>query len=224
MHKITIVSRGRSLGHTLALPTHDKYLSRRSELVDRLAMLLGGRTAEELIFSDPSTGAADDIEKATQIARRMVMEYGMSDELGPMQYGKPSGEVFLGRDYSRQQDYSDEVAAFIDAEVRKMIIAAHIEARTILERHQDAMERMVEALLERETVDKDEVAEIFADVPKWEHAFDGSLRIKYPEDPVLPQHREDVAAAVEVEEPEEVTESLKLDRKLPRTKGRPAEA
>jgi cell division protease FtsH len=224
VHKITIVSRGRSLGHTLALPTHDKYLSRRSELVDRLAMLLGGRTAEELIFSDPSTGAADDIEKATQIARRMVMEYGMSDELGPMQYGKPSGEVFLGRDYSRQQDYSDEVAAFIDAEVRKMIIAAHIEARTILERHQDAMERMVEALLERETVDKDEVAEIFADVPKWEHAFDGSLRIKYPEDPVLPQHREDVAAAVEVEEPEEVTESLKLDRKLPRTKGRPAEA
>ncbi|HET9258516.1 MAG TPA: ATP-dependent zinc metalloprotease FtsH [Acidimicrobiia bacterium] len=224
VHKITIVSRGRSLGHTLALPTHDKYLSRRSELVDRLAMLLGGRTAEELIFSDPSTGAADDIEKATSIARRMVMEYGMSDELGPMQYGKPNGEVFLGRDYSRQQDYSDEVAAFIDAEVRKMITAAHVEARTILERHQDSMERMVEALLEHETVDKDEVAAIFADVPKWEHAFDGSLRIKYPENPVLPQHREDVAAAVEVEEPEEVTESLKLDRKLPRTKGRPAEA
>ncbi|MGH3650180.1 MAG: ATP-dependent zinc metalloprotease FtsH, partial [Acidimicrobiia bacterium] len=119
LHKITIVSRGRSLGHTLALPTHDKYLSKRSELVDRLAMLLGGRTAEELIFADPSTGAADDIEKATTLARRMVMEYGMSDELGPMQYGKPNGEVFLGRDYSRQQDYSDEVAAFIDAEVRK---------------------------------------------------------------------------------------------------------
>lgn len=225
VHKITIVSRGRSLGHTLALPTHDKYLSRRSELVDRLAMLLGGRTAEELIYADPSTGAADDIEKATSIARRMVMEYGMSDELGPMQYGKPSGEVFLGRDYSRQQDYSDEVAAFIDAEVRKMITAAHTEARTILERHQDAMERMVEALLEKETVDRDEVAEIFADVPKWEHAFDGSLRIKYPDDPVLPQVRPDIAAASESnEETEEVTESLKLDRKLPRTKGRPAEA
>ncbi|HEU4320446.1 MAG TPA: ATP-dependent zinc metalloprotease FtsH [Acidimicrobiia bacterium] len=225
VHKITIVSRGRSLGHTLALPTHDKYLSRRSELVDRLAMLLGGRTAEELIYADPSTGAADDIEKATTIARRMVMEYGMSDELGPMQYGKPSGEVFLGRDYSRQQDYSDEVAAFIDAEVRKMITAAHTEARTILERHQDAMERMVESLLEKETVDRDEVAEIFADVPKWEHASDGSLRIKYPDQPVLPQVRHDVAAASESnEETEEVTESLKLDRKLPRTKGRPAEA
>ena len=227
VHKITIVSRGRSLGHTLALPTHDKYIARRSELVDRLAMLLGGRTAEELIFADPSTGAADDIDKATTLARRMVMEYGMSDELGPMQYGKPSGEVFLGRDYSRQQDYSDQVAAFIDNEVRKLITAAHDEARTILEHHRDAMERMVEALLEKETVDREEVAEIFADVPKWEHAADGSLRIKYPENPVLPQQRDDLAAAVEVEEEDEsadVTESLKLDRKLPRTKSRPAEA
>ncbi len=226
VHKITIVSRGRSLGHTLALPTHDKYLSRRSELVDRLAMLLGGRTAEELIYTDPSTGAADDIEKATTIARRMVMEYGMSDELGPMQYGRPNGEVFLGRDYSRQQDYSDEVAAFIDAEVRKLITAAHVEARTILEHHADALERMVQVLLEKETVDRDLVAEIFSDVPKWEHAFDGSLRIKYPENPVLPQLREDdIAAAVPAEEEaDEVTESLKLDRKLPRTKGRPAEA
>ena len=226
VHKITIVSRGRSLGHTLALPTHDKYLSRRSELVDRLAMLLGGRTAEELIYTDPSTGAADDIEKATTIARRMVMEYGMSDELGPMQYGRPNGEVFLGRDYSRQQDYSDEVAAFIDAEVRKLITAAHVEARTILEHHADALERMVQVLLKKETVDRDLVAEIFSDVPKWEHAFDGSLRIKYPENPVLPQQREDdIAAAVPAEEEaDEVTESLKLDRKLPRTKGRPAEA
>lgn len=224
VHKITIVSRGRSLGHTLSLPTHDKYLSKRSELVDQLAMLLGGRTAEELIYADPSTGAADDIEKATSIARRMVMEYGMSDELGPMQYGKPNGEVFLGRDYSRQQDYSDEVAAFIDAEVRKMITAAHEEARTILERHADALERMVAVLLEKETVDRDEVAEIFGDVPKWEHALDGSMRIKYPDNPVLPQQREGIAAAVEEEETEEVTESLKLDRKLPRTKQRPAEA
>jgi cell division protease FtsH len=226
VHKITIVSRGRSLGHTLALPTHDKYLSKRSELVDRLAMLLGGRTAEELTFADPSTGAADDIEKATSIARRMVMEYGMSDELGPMQYGRPNGEVFLGRDYSRQQDYSDQVAAFIDAEVRKLITAAHEEARTILEHHSEALERMVEVLLEKETVDRQEVLEIFSDVPKWEHAFGGSLRIKYPDNPVLPQEDADIAAAVEKKEKEteEVTESLKLDRKLPRTKGRPAEA
>lgn len=227
VHKVTIVARGRSLGHTLALPTHDKYISKRSELVDQLAMLLGGRTAEELIFADPTSGAANDIEKATTIARRMVMEYGMSDELGPMQYGRPTGEVFLGRDYHRQQDYSDEVAAFIDAEVRKMINAAHGEARTILERHQDSMERMVVRLLENETVDREEVAKIFADVPKWEHATDGSLRIKYPENPVLPQEREDIAAAKEEkaeDDADEVTESLRLGRKLPRTKGRPAEA
>jgi cell division protease FtsH len=223
VHKVTIVARGRSLGHTLALPTHDKYLVRRSELVDQLAMLLGGRTAEELIFADPTTGAANDIEKATAIARRMVMEYGMSDILGPMQYGKPNGEVFLGRDYSRQQDYSDEVAANIDNEVRKMINAAHEEARLILERHQDSMQRMVDALLENETVDRDQVAALFADVPKWEHTSEGALRIKYPDNPVIPQKRdEQIAAAEEVEtEDEPVTESLTLNRKLRRS-SRPA--
>ena len=223
VHKVTIVARGRSLGHTLALPTHDKYLVRRSELVDQLAMLLGGRTAEEIIFADPTTGAANDIEKATEIARRMVMEYGMSDELGPMQYGKPGGEVFLGRDYSRQQDFSDEVAAKVDEEVRNLISAAHTEAREILDRHQDAMERMVSALLENETVDRQEVAELFIDVPKWEHAEEGSLRIRYPENPILPQPREQIAAAEEVDEEEETTESLTLDKSL-RPRSRPAEA
>jgi cell division protease FtsH len=225
VHKVTIVARGRSLGHTLALPTHDKYLSKRSELVDQLAMLLGGRSAEEIIYADPTTGAGNDIEKATAIARQMVMEYGMSDELGPMQYGRKSGEVFLGRDYSRQPDYSDQVAAFIDAEVRKLITAAHEEARTILEYHRDAMERMVEALLEHETVDRNRVEEIFHDVPKWEHAKDGSMRIRYPENPVLPQRREDIAAASADEPADEKTESLTLERgKRPGRAPKPAEA
>jgi len=226
VHKVTIVSRGRSLGHTLALPTHDRYLIRRSELVDQLAMLLGGRTAEELIFADPTSGAANDIEKATQIARRMVMEYGMSDKLGPMQYGKANGEVFLGRDYSRQQDYSDEVAAFIDEEVRKMISTAHEEARVILSHHQDAMERMVEELLEHETVDRDRVAEIFSDIPKWEHTESGSLRIRYPENPVLPQpreHEEPIAAASDEEEPTEAPSSARAKKGF-RPSGRPADA
>ena len=223
VHKVTIVARGRSLGHTLALPTHDKYLVRRSELVDQLAMLLGGRTAEELIFADPTSGAANDIEKATKIARQMVMEYGMSDLLGPMQYGKPSGEVFLGRDYSRQQDYSDEVAANIDQEVRKMVTMAREEARSILETHRDAMERMVALLMENETVDRDEVAELFHDVPKWEHTEEGSLRIRYPEDPVIPQKREPIAAAKEVDEPEEANESPRLKRSF-RPSSRPADA
>ncbi len=225
VHKVTIVARGRSLGHTLALPTHDKYLVRRSELVDQLAMLLGGRTAEEIIFADPTTGAANDIEKATAIARRMVMEYGMSETLGPMQYGKPNGEVFLGRDYSRQQDYSDDVAAKVDEEVRKLITAAHDEAREVLGRHRDAMERMVAQLLETETVGQDDVAELFKDVPKWEHTAEGAMRIKYPDNPVMPQPREQIAAAEKVveEEEEPVTESLRLKRSL-RPKGRPADA
>jgi cell division protease FtsH len=227
VHKVTIVARGRSLGHTLALPTHDRYLIRRSELVDQLAMLLGGRTAEELIFADPTSGAANDIEKATQIARKMVMEYGMSDKLGPMQYGKANGEVFLGRDYSRQQDYSDEVAAFIDEEVRKMINAAHEEARVILSHHQDAMERMVAVLLEHETVDRERVAEIFSDIPKWEHTESGSLRIRYPENPVLPQPREEeqVAAAKKADEPEDAeSPSSARAKKGFRPRGRPADA
>ncbi len=226
VHKVTIVSRGRSLGHTLALPTHDKFIARRSELVDRLAVLLGGRAAEEVMYADPSTGAGDDIEKATTLARRMVMEYGMSDELGPMQYGRPTSEVFLGRDYGRQQDYSDQVAAFIDAEVRKLISAAHEEARTIIEHHRDAMERMVEELIATETADREKVAEIFFDVPKWEHA-EGSMRIRYPDNPVLPQVREDIAAAEEHKEPVETTESLTLERgKIPgrASKPKPAEA
>ena len=198
VHKVTIVARGRSLGHTLALPTHDKYLVKRSELVDQLAMLLGGRTAEEIIFVDPTTGAANDIEKATSIARKMVMEYGMSDKLGPLQYGKPAGEVFLGRDYTKGQDLSDEVAAVIDDEVRTLVAAAHQEAREILTTHRDAMERMVEILLEEETVDREQISEIFHDVPKWEHTSSGSLRIQLPEHPESAVPGDGYAAASEI--------------------------
>ena len=114
IHKVTIIPRGRALGYTQALPDSEKYLTSKAELKDRLAMLMGGRVAEELIFADPTTGASNDIEKATEIARRMVMEFGMSEKLGPMLYGKGTNEVFLGRDYGRQQDYSDEVASSID--------------------------------------------------------------------------------------------------------------
>ncbi len=225
IHKVTIIPRGRAGGYTLSLPTEDRMYQKRSEMVDRLAMSLGGRTAEEVVFKDPTTGAGNDIEVATQLARQMVMVYGMSDKLGPMAYGRPGGEVFLGRDYNRQQDYSDEVAAWIDGEVRHLLEAAHEEARLIIETHMESLERLVAALLEKETVDRDEVADLLYDVPKWEHTEEGSLRIKYPDDPVLPQPRVEVAAAVETEdEPDELTKSLELDRKLPRTKGRPAEA
>jgi cell division protease FtsH len=181
IHKVTIIPRGRSGGYTMALPVEDRYYNRRSELVDQLAMLLGGRTAEELRFTDPSTGASSDIEKATNLARQMVMEYGMSDRLGPLQYGKPDGEVFLGRDYTRGQDLSNEVAAAIDEEVRKLITQAHEEARQILTTHSDALDRIAAVLMEKETIDAKEVTEILHDVPKWEHTETGAIRIKAPD-------------------------------------------
>ena len=134
IHKVTIIPRGRALGYTQALPENEKYLSSKAELKDRLAMLMGGRVAEEQIFKDPTTGASNDIEKATDIARRMVMEFGMSEKLGPMLFGKGSNEVFLGRDYGRQQDYSDEVASSIDAEVKILLNDAHIIAGKILKK------------------------------------------------------------------------------------------
>ena len=133
VHKISIIPRGRALGYTLTLPMEDKFLVRKSELLDELAMLLGGRTAEELIFSDPTTGAQNDIDRATTIARQMVTEFGMSEALGPLRLGQPQGEVFLGRDFNTTPDYTDEVAARIDAEVRRLVEGAHRVAREILE-------------------------------------------------------------------------------------------
>jgi cell division protease FtsH len=114
VHKVTILPRGRALGYTLALPTEDKFLTTRSEMIDQLAMLLGGRTAEEIVFHEPTTGASNDIEKATAIARAMITEYGMSDRLGARKFGQSNGEVFLGRDMGHQRDYSEAIASAID--------------------------------------------------------------------------------------------------------------
>jgi cell division protease FtsH len=181
IHKVTIIPRGRMGGYTMALPTEDRTYERRSELVDQLAYALGGRTAEEEVFGDPSTGASNDIEKATEMARRMVMEYGMSDRLGPLRYGRPDSQVFLGRDYTRGQEMSDEVAAAIDDEIRMLINQAHEEARSIITTHRAALDRIAEVLLDKETIDADEVAEVLSDVPKWEHTEVGALRIRLPE-------------------------------------------
>jgi cell division protease FtsH len=167
VHKVSIIPRGRALGYTLTLPIEDKYLVTRSELNDDLAMLLGGRTAEELIFSDPTTGAQNDIERATKVARAMVTEYGMSDELGPMQFGQHHGEVFLGRDFASQPDYSDEVAARIDSEVRWLIDNAHNVALDILTTYRSVLDNLANALMEKETLETEEVMAILDPVPKW---------------------------------------------------------
>jgi len=166
VHKITILPRGRALGYTMQLPLEDKYLSTRSEMLDKLAVLLGGRTAEELVFHEPTTGASDDIEKATQIARAMVTQYGMSDKLGALKFGGESGEVFLGREVGHQRDYSEAVAGEIDSEVRKLIEAAHDEAWEVLNLYRDELDALVLRLMDTETLSKDEVLEIFATVHK----------------------------------------------------------
>jgi cell division protease FtsH len=166
IHKVSIVSRGRALGWTLALPTEDKYLKTRGELVDTMTMLLGGRSAEELVFGDPTTGASDDIERCTEIARAMVTTYGMTDRLGPQQLGTKTGEVFLGKDYGHEATYSDEVAALIDEEVRLLVDHAHDRARFILTTHRSTLDRLASSLVEKETLDDGDLAQVFGDIDK----------------------------------------------------------
>jgi cell division protease FtsH len=166
IHKVSIVSRGRALGWTLALPEEDKYLKTRSELVDTMTMLLGGRTSEELVFGEPTTGASDDIERCTEIARAMVTTYGMSDRLGPQQLGTKSGEVFLGRDYGHEATYSDDLAGLIDDEVRQLVDHAHDRARFILSTHRDTLDRLAATLIEKETLDDSDLAEVFGPLDK----------------------------------------------------------
>jgi cell division protease FtsH len=166
VHKVTILPRGRALGYTMVLPTEDKYSQTRAELLDTLAYAMGGRAAEELVFHDPTTGASNDIEKATATARAMVTQYGMSEKLGAVKFGQESGEVFLGRDMGHGRDYSEEVAAQVDAEVRALVENAHHEAWEILVEYRDVLDDMVLKLLDKETLNKDEVLEIFAPIVK----------------------------------------------------------
>jgi cell division protease FtsH len=180
VHKVSIIPRGHALGYTLTLPTEDRFLVRRSELLDELAMLLGGRCAEELIFTDPTTGAQDDIERATTIARQMVTEFGMSAELGPVRLGQPRGEVFLGRDLQSTPDYSEEVAGRIDLEVRAFIDGAHDVATTILRTNRTSLDRLAAALMEHETLEADRVVEVLADVQKWAPSPEHDLGARRP--------------------------------------------
>lgn len=166
VHKITILSRGRALGYTMVLPDEDKYSTTRNEMLDQLGYMLGGRAAEELVFHDPTTGAANDIEKATNLARAMVTQYGMTERLGAIKFGGDNSEPFLGREMAHQRDYSEEVAALVDEEVKKLIENAHNEAWEILVENRDVLDQLVLHLLEKETLGKEEIAEIFAPIHK----------------------------------------------------------
>jgi cell division protease FtsH len=166
VHKITIMPRGRALGYTMVLPDEDRYATTRNQMLDQLAYSLGGRAAEELIFHDPTTGASNDIEKATNLARAMVTQYGMTERIGAIKLGVSDGEPFLGRDYGHQRDYSEEVAAIVDAEIRTLIQNAHQEAFDILVENRAILDQLVVELLERETLLKEEIAEIFKGIAR----------------------------------------------------------
>jgi len=198
VHKVSIVSRGRALGWTLQLPTEDKYNNSRSELMATMTVLLGGRTAEELVYNEMTTGASDDIERATNLARRMVTEFGMSETLGPIKFGQAEREVFLGRDYGHQANYSDEVANRIDAEIRNLVETAHREADAVLRAHRATLDLLAEQLVDRETLGPEELAEILGGLPAWTGAGDRAIS---PPAPTVPDAVEPDAAAVPSSEP-----------------------
>ncbi|WP_203568934.1 ATP-dependent zinc metalloprotease FtsH [Aestuariimicrobium ganziense] len=198
VQKITILPRGRALGYTMVMPDNDRYSQTRGQLLDQMAYMMGGRAAEELIFHDPSTGAGNDIEKATKVARAMVTQYGMSDRLGTIQLGGGDTEPFLGMAAGSgpRVDYSDATATIIDEEMNKLLETAHQEAFEVLEANRDVLDELVRQLLVKETLQKAEVAEIFTDLKRWPSrgAWTGSEKrvpsseppVEMPERPVQP--------------------------------------
>ena len=165
VHKISIISRGQALGYTISLPAEDKFLTTKSALMDQMAMTLGGRAAEELVFHEVTTGAANDIEKVTATAKHMVMRYGMSEKLGPRMLGRNHDMPFLGRYMGSEPDYSEETAREIDDEIRRVIEEAQERAGTVLSEHIDELHRISELLIERETIDKDQFERLLAGEP-----------------------------------------------------------
>ncbi|HEX2708998.1 MAG TPA: ATP-dependent zinc metalloprotease FtsH [Solirubrobacterales bacterium] len=165
VHKISIISRGQALGYTISLPTEDKFLTTRAELTDTMAMTLGGRAAEEIVFGEITTGASNDLEKVTETAKQMVMRFGMSERLGPRVFGHDRGQPFLGREFSTEPDYSDEIAREIDDEIRRIVESAHQTAKGLLNERRDDLEHISKLLLERETIDAVQFQALLAGKP-----------------------------------------------------------
>jgi len=164
VHKVSIIPRGAALGYTLQLPLEDRYLVTRDELLDRIVVTLAGRAAEELVLDVVSTGAHDDLEKASKLVRKMITEFGMSDELGPLTFGSPNESPFLGRDMARERNYSEQVGAAIDREVHEMAGRAYERAQQILRDNMTALNKLADALLERETLEGDELEAVLNEI------------------------------------------------------------
>jgi cell division protease FtsH len=224
--KVTILPRGKALGYTMVLPLDDKYSITRNELQDQLTYAMGGRVAEEIVFHDPTTGASNDIEKATGIARKMVTEYGMTNEVGPVKLGAASGEVFMGRDMGHGREFSERLAERIDVEVRALIEQAHNEAYQVINANRDVLDRLALELLEKETLDHLELAEIFKDVkrlpprPQWLSSNERPVSQLPPVE--VPQRKQEAGLAASVEAEQAGTE--KARRLRPSGQARPATA
>src|ERR671921_554921 len=204
VHKVTILPRGRALGYTMVLPDRDKYSQTRSEMLDSLAYMLAGMPAEARIFHDVTSGAGNDIENATNVARAMVTQYGMTERLGAIKLGEANAEPFLGRDIGHSRNYSEDVAAMIDDETKKFLAVAHQEAFDILEENRDVLDALVLALLDKETLDKAEVAEIFT-----------ALRLR-PARPAWPGSPDRVPSTIPpIEIPQEIRDRAKVNGTKP---------
>jgi cell division protease FtsH len=191
VHKISVISRGAALGYTISLPTEDKFLTTRAELSDTMAMTLGGRAAEEIVFGEVTTGASNDLEKVTATAKQMVMRFGMSEKLGPRVFGHDHGQPFLGREFSSEPDYSDEIAREIDDEIRRIVEEAHQTARSVLESHRDKLDRTSEILLRRETIEREQFIELLEGKPEEEvfGAEEPALPVPPPPAPEAPERK-----------------------------------
>jgi cell division protease FtsH len=183
VHKVSIISRGQALGYTISLPTEDKFLTTRAELLDTMAMTLGGRAAEEIVFAEITTGASNDLEKVTETAKQMVMRFGMSERLGPRVFGHDRSLPFLGREFSAEPDYSDEIAREIDDEVRRIVEDAHQTSKDILGEHREHLDTISKILLERETIEAEEFIALLEGKPEEEVFSDEQEEAKPPEAP-----------------------------------------
>jgi cell division protease FtsH len=189
VHKITIVSRGQALGLTISLPTEDRYLTTRRALLEQIAMTMGGRAAEELVFNEVTTGAANDIEKVTSTAKQMVMRFGMSEKLGPRVLGRNHDMPFLGREMGAEPDYSDEVAREIDDEIRRIIEDGHELAMKVLREHMDDLHRISQILIERETIDREQFQRLLAGETEEQVFAEEDAKAKEALPPAEPERR-----------------------------------
>jgi cell division protease FtsH len=183
VHKISVIGRGQALGYTISMPQEDRFLTTRAELTDSMAMTLGGRAAEEIVFSEITTGASNDLEKVTATAKNMVMRYGMSERLGPRVFGHDHSQPFLGREFSSEPDYSDEIAREIDDEIRRVVEGAHQRARDILTEHRETLDTVSDILIRRETIEKAEFEALLLGTPESEVFPDEAPELPAPATP-----------------------------------------